>query len=65
MKPTRARCPWWGEIRIVLSFLIAGPDTGLIYPRVRVPLGDAGNLLGWGEPGRALAAAPAVVASGA
>jgi 8-oxo-dGTP pyrophosphatase MutT (NUDIX family) len=39
------------------------PDTGLIYPRVWVPLGRAGGLLGWGEPGQAQAAAAARVAS--
>jgi ADP-ribose pyrophosphatase YjhB (NUDIX family) len=37
------------------------PDTGLIYPRVWVPLGQAPGLLGWGAPGRAQAAAAARV----
>jgi 8-oxo-dGTP pyrophosphatase MutT (NUDIX family) len=39
------------------------PDTGLVYSRVWVPLGHAGGLLGWGEPGHAQAAAAARVAS--
>lgn len=38
------------------------PDGGLIYPRVWVPLGRAADLLGWGEPGHAQAAAAAQVA---
>ncbi len=38
------------------------PDSGLIYPRVWVPLGQAADLLAWGEPGRAQAAAAARVA---
>lgn len=37
------------------------PDTGLVYPRVWVPLGQAADLLGWGEPGRAQAVAAAKV----
>jgi len=37
------------------------PDGGLVYPRVWVPLGEAADLLGWGEPGRAQAAAAARV----
>jgi 8-oxo-dGTP diphosphatase len=40
------------------------PDGGLIYPRVWVRLGRAADLLGWGEPGRAQAAAAAQVACG-
>lgn len=40
------------------------PDNGLVYPRVWVPLGKAGDLLGWGAPGRAQAAAAARVAVG-
>ena len=38
------------------------PDNGLVYPRVWVPLGEAADLLGWGDPGRAQAAAAARVA---
>ncbi len=38
------------------------PDSGLIYPRVWLPLGQATDLLGWGEPGRAQASAAAQVA---
>ncbi|WP_312006232.1 NUDIX hydrolase [Streptomyces sp. B1866] len=38
------------------------PDSGLVYPRVWVPLDRAAGLLGWGEPGRAQAAAAAQVA---
>ena len=38
------------------------PDNGLVYPRVWVPLGEAAERLGWGEPGRAQAAAAAQVA---
>jgi 8-oxo-dGTP pyrophosphatase MutT (NUDIX family) len=38
------------------------PDSGLIYPRVWVPLGRAADLLGWGEPGHARAAAAAEAA---
>ena len=38
------------------------PDNGLVYPRVWVPLGEAADRLGWGEPGRAQAAAAAQVA---
>lgn len=38
------------------------PDSGLVYPRVWVPLGQAADLLGWGEPGHAQAAAAARVA---
>jgi len=38
------------------------PDTGLVYPRVWVPLRLAAGLLGWGKPGMAQAAAAAQVA---
>lgn len=38
------------------------PDNGLVYPRVWVPLGRAADLLGWGAPGAAQAAAAARVA---
>lgn len=40
----------------------ADPDTGLVYPRVWVPLEEAAGLLGWGAPGAAQAAAAAQVA---
>jgi len=40
----------------------ARPDNGLVYPRVWVPLGRAGDLLGWDAPGLAQAAAAAEVA---
>jgi 8-oxo-dGTP pyrophosphatase MutT (NUDIX family) len=40
------------------------PDSGLVYPRVWVPLDQAADLLGWGAPGRAQAAAAAQVAYG-
>jgi hypothetical protein len=38
------------------------PDNGLVYPRVWTPLGEAAELLGWGAPGHAQAAAAARVA---
>jgi 8-oxo-dGTP pyrophosphatase MutT (NUDIX family) len=38
------------------------PDTGLVYPRVWVPLRLSAGLLGWGKPGLAQAAAAAQVA---
>jgi 8-oxo-dGTP pyrophosphatase MutT (NUDIX family) len=38
------------------------PDNGLVYPRVWVLLDQAADLLGWGAPGRAQAAAAAQVA---
>jgi 8-oxo-dGTP pyrophosphatase MutT (NUDIX family) len=38
------------------------PDNGWVYPRVWTPMGEAADLLGWGEPGRAQAAAAARVA---
>jgi len=38
------------------------PDNGQVYPRVWVPLGEAAERLGWGEPGRAQEAAAAQVA---
>lgn len=38
------------------------PDSGQVYPRVWVPLGEAAERLGWDEPGRAQAAAAAQVA---
>ena len=37
------------------------PDSGLVYPRVWVPLGEAADLVGWGASGHAQAAAVARV----
>ncbi|MBY8889207.1 NUDIX hydrolase [Streptomyces sp. PTM05] len=57
----------FAQLRVVArvqEWLPAGadPDTGLVYPRVWVPLERAAGLLGWGEPGRAQAVAAARVA---